>query len=253
MTTTPADIGWFRHQRFAIGTITPSANLTVERITHAILSKFPEVSGHYSRTPVSGSQDPVPYDYDWDGMLAAAQLLGDAKVDVIVWNGSKGAGLGFAPDNELCRRITERTGIRATTSMVALHRVLQSRQLKRVAVISPYTASYQARLIEGFVRAGYECVAEAHADIADNLAYSTVSDDAIVAMVEAVALSRPDAILTICTNFPAAHLVNLLEARLGIPIFDSVSIGVWDALRLAGISTERAEKWGSLFADTTMR
>jgi hypothetical protein len=30
---------------------------------------------------------------------------------VIVWNGGKGATIGFATDDEFCRRVTEETGI----------------------------------------------------------------------------------------------------------------------------------------------
>ena len=247
--TSPGDIGWYRRQSVAIGTITPSANLTVERVSAAILADFPQVSGHYSRTPVSGSTDPFPGDYDWDGMLGPARLLGDARVDVIVWNGTKGASLGFAADRDLCRRIVELTGIAATTSIVALEDVLRRREVNRVAVVSPYTGPYQKKLVDGFARAGFTCVSHACAGIADNLAYSQVTDAAIAAMVERVADARPQAILTVCTNFPAAHLVAGLEQRLGIPVYDSVSIGVWAALRLAGVDTRGAGRWGSLFSE----
>jgi hypothetical protein len=69
---TPADAGWYRQQTKAIGTITPSGNVVVERVTTAILQDFPEVSGHFSRIPVFGSSDAYKDDYDWDGMLGAA-------------------------------------------------------------------------------------------------------------------------------------------------------------------------------------
>ncbi|MET0745183.1 MAG: hypothetical protein ABWY78_17560 [Microvirga sp.] len=110
--------------RAAIGVITPSANLVVERVTSAILSEFPEVSGHYSRTPVFGSADLFPDDYDWDGMLGAARLLAQARPDIIVWSGSKGVTLGFSVDRALCRRITDETSIPATTSTLALQAAL---------------------------------------------------------------------------------------------------------------------------------
>ena len=243
------DIGWYRRQSAAIGTITPSGNLTVERVTAAVLADFPEVSGHYSRTPVSGSSDPFPGGYDWDGMLGAARLLGDARVDAIVWNGSKGASLGFAADRELCRRVSGLTGIAATTSIIALEDVLRAKGMDRVAVVSPYTAPYQKKQVEGFAKAGFESVADACAGIADNLAYSQVTDAEITAMVERVAQARPQAVLTVCTNFPAAHLVADFERRLGIPVYDSVSIGVWAALRLAGVDTRAGARWGSLFTE----
>ena len=56
--------------------------------------------------------------------------------------------------------------------------------------------------------------------------------------------------MTFCTNFPAAHLVAPMEQELGLPIYDTVSIGVWDALRRAGVETARGARWGSLFTGT---
>src|SRR5690242_17531339 len=115
-----SEAGWYRQQEKAIATITPSANIVVERVTTAILADFPEVSGHFSRTPVFGSSDHYKDEYDLDGMLGAARLLAHAKPDVITWNGSKGVGLGFDADRALCERIAAETGIAATTSVLAL-------------------------------------------------------------------------------------------------------------------------------------
>ena len=54
--------------------------------------------------------------------------------------------------------------------------------------------------------------------------------------------------LTLCTNFPAAPVIPALEAETGIPMFDSVSIGVWQSLRMLDIDTSPAQAWGRLFA-----
>ena len=81
--------------RHFIGTITPSGNTVVERITQGILRELPQASGHFSRTPVFGTSDPSPDAYATEGLLAAARLLAHAAPQVIVWNGSKGAGIGF--------------------------------------------------------------------------------------------------------------------------------------------------------------
>jgi maleate isomerase len=245
---TANDAGWYRQQRTAIGTITPSGNIVVERVTAAILRDFPEVSGHFSRTPVFGSSDNYKSDYDWDGLLGSARLLSHANVDVICWNGSKGASLGFDPDTELCERIMKETGIKATTSIRALERVLRETNVKSIGLVSPHTDSYQAKIVAAFDKRGYRVAAERHAGLSDNFSYCTVPDVDIVRMVHEVAAAKPGPIVTFCTNFPAAHLAAPLERELGVPIYDTVSIGVWDALRVAGVETERGARWGSLFA-----
>ena len=104
----------FALQRHFIGTITPSGNTVVERITQGIVSTLPLVSAHFSRTPVFGSTDPSPDAYAVDGLLAAARLLAHAAPQVLVWNGSKGAGIGFAHDLALVAALREATGIAAT-------------------------------------------------------------------------------------------------------------------------------------------
>lgn len=89
-------------------------------------------------------------------------------------------------------------------------------------------------------------MAQAHAGVSDNLAYAAVPDDDIISMVRSVCVSRSDAVITYCTNFPAAHLVGALERALGVPVYDSVLAGVWGALRAAGLDTYAGGAWGRL-------
>jgi maleate isomerase len=234
--------------RAAIGTVTPSANVVVERVTIAMLSDFPDIGANFSRTPVFGSVDPYPNDYDWDGMMAAVRLLAHARPDVIVWNGSKGATLGFATDRTFCERATAETGIAATTSTVALQAALALFGARRVALVTPYVGAYQKKLVAGFEREGLDIVAERHADVADNLAIASVPQTTIAGMVRQVATASPDVILTWCTNFPAAYCVQALEQELGLPILDSVTLAVWHALHLIGAADGRGHRWGRLFA-----
>jgi maleate isomerase len=98
-------------------------------------------------------------------------------------------------------------------------------------------------------REGFECVAEAHAGLSDNLSYAGVPVERIATMARQVAASRPQAIVCLCTNFPAAVMAAPLEAELGLPVYDSTALGVWHALRLCGADTHLAAPlWGSLFA-----
>jgi maleate isomerase len=231
-----------------IGTITPSGNTVVERITLGIVRDLPDVSAHFSRTPVFGSSDPSPDRYAAEGFLAAARLLAHAAPNVLVWNGSKGAGIGFDHDRALVDAIRNETGIAATTSILGMEQLLRARSITRVAVVTPYSDEGQRKTIDCLAREGYECVAEAHAGLADNLSYASVPLDKIKSMVRQVAAAKPQAVLCLCTNFPAAVVVAPLEAELGLPIYDTTALGAWHALRLAGVDTAPATaRWGSLF------
>ena len=240
----------FAAQRHFIGTITPSGNTVVERITLGIVRELPQVSAHFSRTPVFGSTDPSPDSYGTEGLLAAARLLAHAAPQVLVWNGSKGAGIGFEQDRLLATAIRAETGITATTSILGLEFLLGARSIQRVAVVTPYSDAGHRKTLDCLQREGLECVAHAHAGLSDNLSYASVPADQIAAMVRQVAAAKPQAILCLCTNFPAATVAAPLEAELGIPVYDSTALGVWHALRLCGVDTGAAAPlWGSLFLE----
>lgn len=240
---------WYRAQRKAIGTITPSGNIVVERMTTAILADFPVVSGHFSRIEVVGSTDSYSDDYAWDGMMRAAELLSHAEPDVICWNGSKGGSIGIDRDRDLCARITAMSGKPATTSSLAILEAFAATGVRRFGLVTPYALSYANRIPPHFLTEGYQCVGQAHSGLTDNLAYCRVSDPDIAAMVRTVAAEKPDAIILYCTNFPGAHLVAELESETGIPLYDSVSVCVWKCLRLIGEDTNQGARWGRLFTD----
>ena len=235
-------------QRIFIGTITPSGNTIVERVTLAVLRDFPEVSAHFSRTPVFGDRDPFPDSYDFEGMLAAAHLLAHASPDVLVWNGSKGGSVDFRLDREFVATVRAETGIACTTSTLALDEVLKKTGVTRYALVSPYDAGYQDKIIKTFAREGYECVASAYSDLRDNLSFARVPDADIAAMLRRVAAARPQAIVTFCTNVPAGVVAADMEAELDIPIYDSTVLPVWKGLRMAGVDTARGRAWGRLFS-----
>ena len=250
MTTSGASLSpraRFESARTFVGWITPSANTVVERVTLGILDNFPAVSPHFSRTSVVGSHDPFPDGYDEAGMLGAARLLADAKLDVVAWNGSKAGSIDFALDRELVARIEELTGARSTTSTLAIDGVLREDGVSRFALVCPYVDGYRDRVVATFARAGYECVAVRNSGLCDNHSFAQVGLDDIAGMLRDVAAARPQAIVTYCTNFPAAPVVAEMEEELGIPIYDSVTMAVWDALRLARVPTAPGRAWGRVF------
>lgn len=241
----------FTAQRHFIGTITPSGNTVVERVTLGVTRCLPLVSAHFSRTPVFGSKDPSPDAYAIDGLLAAARLLAHAAPQVLLWNGSKGATIGIAHDRALIDAVQAETGITTTTSILGLVAVLAKTGISRCAVVTPYSESGHRNTIACLEREGIHCVADANSGLSDNLSYASVSAARISAMVRQVAAVKPQAVLCLCTNFPAAVVAAPMEAELGIPVFDSTALGVWHALQLCGADTRAAAPaWGSLFLQT---
>ena len=234
-----------------LGMLTPSSNTALEPITSAMVSGLPGVSAHFSRFTVTeiSLRDQALGQFDLDKILGAAQLLADARVDVIGWNGTSSGWLGFERDEALCRQITEATGIPATTSVLALNEILDKTGARRFGLATPYLADVQQRIVANYARSGFDCVAERHLDLHVNYSFAEVEEATIAHMVRELAQTRPQAITTFCTNLRAAHLVEALEAETGIPVYDTIATVVWKSLRLAGVDTRALAGWGRLFRE----
>ena len=234
-----------------LGMLTPSSNTVLEPITQAMLVDLPGVSAHFSRFRVTEISLALPAldQFDNRALLEAAQLLADAKVDVIAWNGTSAGWLGLEQDRQLCQEIMAATGIPATTSVLALQDIFEALNITRFGLVTPYIEDVQARIIANFARQGFHCVAEQHLNLRVNVSFAEVDAEKITALVYQVAQAQPQAITTFCTNLGAAPLVPELEKHTGIPIFDTVTVAVWKSLRLAGVDTSLVKGWGRLFAD----
>jgi len=229
--------------------LTPSSNTCLEPVTCAILRDLPDVSVHFARFGVTriALDREASEQFDEEAMLTAARLLADARVHAIVWNGTSGAWLGLDVDRALCERIQEETGIPATTSTLALLEAFRRYQVTRYALAVPYTAPVTEKIVRTYAEEGFQCVRAEHLGISENFAFNEVPSAQIAALVESVATPEAEAIGVVCTNFPAAPLVQRLEDRTGLPIFDSTILGVWKGLDLLGVR-QPVRGWGRLMS-----
>ncbi|MDX7950840.1 aspartate/glutamate racemase family protein [Lichenihabitans sp. Uapishka_5] len=235
--------------RLRIGMLTPSSNTVLEPVTTAMLEQVPEVSVHFSRFRVTAiGLDAAAVDqFDAAPMLAAATLLADARVDVIAWNGTSAGWLGLQSDRDLCTRIEQTTGIRASTSVLALFDLLRLRGERRIGLVTPYTTDVQTAIVSGFAREGITVTSERHLGLRDNFSFGRVDGKTLDHAIRDVARQRPEAIVVLCTNLAAAPLVARLEEELGLPIHDSIATTVFGALHRIGGEPTRIKNYGALF------
>lgn len=237
------------HPPVRLGMLTPSSNTVVEPLVAAMLAGLPEVTAHVSRLRVTeiSLDDASQHQFQPDPMLAAAELLAEARVHVMGWNGTSAAWLGFDGDRSLCDVIAERFGVPATSAVLAVNEILEELEIRRFALVTPYVDDVQARIIDQYTTAGYTCIAERHTGEHVNYAFAEISEAAISDLVREVAVDQPEAVAIMCTNMRAAPLAQALEAELGITVIDSLAAYVWKSLRLAGVDTARLQGWGRLF------
>jgi len=234
-----------------LGMLTPSSNTMLEPVTSRMLAGLPEVTAHFGRFRVTeiGLGERAEAQFDHSPMLAAADLLADARCDVICWNGTSAGWLGFERDRSLCSAIESRTGIRASSAVLALAEIFRLANIRRFGLVTPYTDDVQAAIVANFAREGYECVAERHAGIRVNFDFALMGSAAIEKMIREVADASPEAIVVLCTNLDGASLANALETELGTLLLDSIAVSLWGALRLAGIDPSLVHGYGRLFQE----
>lgn len=237
-------------QRRKLGHITPSSNTVLEPLTGLMSRDCDDrLSHHFTRIKVEAITLERRHtdQFSAEAMLAAAELLGDAAVDAIVWNGTSGAWRGVEADRELCALISERTGVPSSTSTLAQLEVMTGFGFERCGLAAPYTDAVANRITEVYGSAGVHVVSTANAGISGNREFALVGEDQIRSLVRAADSPGADCILLICTGLAGAQLVAELEHELGKPVFDSVAVTLWKGLRMVGIDP-RLSGWGSLLA-----
>lgn len=245
----PAAAPLSKRDRILLGMLTPSSNTTLEPVSARMLAGLPEVSVHAGRfrvTQIALGADALGQ-FDMAPMLAAADLLADAQCQAICWNGTSAGWLGFDRDVSLCRAIEERTGIRASSCVLAMVEAMHLAGVRRFGLVSPYTDDVQQAIVANFAHAGFECVAERHAGISVNFDFSAIEPAVIDRMLDEVAQVKPQAVLVLCTNMDGAALAADFEQRSGALLLDSVATAAWGALRAAGVDARRVRGWGRLF------
>lgn len=232
-----------------LGMLTPSSNTVLEPMLSRMTAGTPGVTIHYSRfrvTEIALSQIALGQ-FAVDGMVGAAELLSHARMDAVAWNGTSAGWMGFPQDEELCARITDATGIPATSSVLAFREAFRTFGLRRIGLVTPYTPDVQARIAANWAEAGFPCTAERHLDLSDNFSFANADEATIAAMTRAVVREGCDAVAIVCTNMRGAAIAPALEAELGVPVLDSVSVTLWACLRLVGADPSPFASWGSLF------
>jgi len=232
-----------------LGMLTPSSNTVLEPLTFDMLANQSNISVHFSRfrvLKISLESDSLGQ-FTYDPMLEAADLLADAQVQSICWNGTSSGWLGFEKDRTLIAEIEARTGIKACSSILAMNELLTKFNAKKIGFVTPYLNEIQQKILNNYRSEGYEIAGEKHLGDPGNFSFATYSEAEILELCRAVANERPDAILIFCTNFRGARLAPIIEKETGITVLDSVSTALWKSIKVAGEEPKKIRGWGRLF------
>ena len=181
----------------------------------------------------------------------AALELASAEVDVILQAGTAIAFFrGFGHDQELSRRIANATGIRATTSLTAVVEALRALGIKRPAIATSYLPDIDARLVGVLEQSGFQVAGIRGMGLKRSIDMGKVMPDETYRLAREVAsaASDSDGIFISCGNLRSFEAIERLETETGLPVVTSNQAGLWQTLRMVGVS-EQLPSLGRLFRD----
>ncbi|GAA3710457.1 aspartate/glutamate racemase family protein [Gordonia hankookensis] len=237
-----------------IGMIVPSSNTSVEDTTARLLAGRDDVSFVSTRIRVQAiSTDGAGAAFDVESMVAAARLLADAKVDVIVWNGTAGSWLGVEHDRTICAAITDHTGLPATTSTLAILQACHDFGVSALALGTPYTEDVVEQIVAEYRSNGIDVVSHSEWGLTDNFSFAAASDDEVAdLLIGATEQGDPQAVALVCTNVDGTGVSRAVEQKVGVPVIDSIAATLWWALEMAGADA-RIRGWGIFLEQAAFR
>lgn len=236
-----------------IGMITPSSNTTLEPVTRRLLARRADVEFFVTRIRVQEiSLEGGGADFDVDTFVAAASLLADAKVDVVAWNGTSGSWLGPEHDRRVCDAVTAATGVRATTSTLAILEACRVLGVRRLGLATPYTGDVADHIVTSYAAEGVNIVGRAELGLSDNFSFGEVSPASVKDLLERACTEDAEAVALICTNVDGTPVVAEFEQQLRRPVIDSIAATLWWCLSLAGASPV-ISNFGKLLSGKTSR
>lgn len=237
--------GW----RAKIGVLVPCVNTTTEPEFNTLALNIPGVSIHSARMHLG-----------FEGELTKQALMRmheeaieetipeimHANVDLIVFactSGSFAGGKGW--DASTIEKISQETGIQATTTSSALLAALEYYEVEKVALGTPYDEKV-TQLGKSFLKdVGYEVVKSIALDSMD-VVVKGVGPKFVYDLGREVDSPKADCVFISCTQVPTLEVVNDLERDLGKPVLTANLVSFWHACNLLSIRVPKPE-YGMLF------
>jgi maleate isomerase len=171
------------------------------------------------------------------------RIIAPSCVTYACTSGSFVGGVGH--DRTIIERLAPIARVPVTTTSTSMVRALRALELERVAVGVPYLGELGERLREFLEGSGFKVVSLTALNLSHGFA--------TVLAAEAYRLGRradtadAEAVFIACTALHTLEVLEALEDDLGKPVVTANQATMWDALRLAGVSTRRLEGRGTLY------
>lgn len=184
-----------------------------------------------------------------DRIVDCARQLADAGAQAISLMGtSLSFYRGAAFNREITGRITQATGLPATTMSHAVVRALRASGVNRVALATAYVDEVNDRLVAFLREEGFVVTAVRGLAVTDVVGVGEVPPRTLIDLAERAFADEVSAqgVLISCGGLKTLAVLEPIERALNVPVVSSSPAGFWDAVQLVGVDPA-AEGFGRLF------
>ncbi|MFT5260176.1 MAG: maleate isomerase [Gammaproteobacteria bacterium] len=176
----------------------------------------------------------------------AKRLTPGTPVDVIAY-GCTSATMAIGEQPVFDSIKSEKPEALCTTPITAVLKAMDAFKAKRIAVLTPYSASVN-KIVAAYIEdRGFEVpIFGSFNEGLDSTVARITLESVEAGLIAIVEQADVDAAFISCTSVRAMDIIKPLEEKLGIPITSSNHAMAWDALRLAGIK-DKMPQFGSLY------
>jgi maleate isomerase len=219
-------------ERLRIGMMLPCRNTVAEADMHSLLPAGIALITTRLRLLGTSHQELMGMT---ENIEQAAELLGSAKVNLILFHCTAVSTLDSTMGDRLVERITRTTGIPATATSLALLKALDTLKARRIVMVTPYRQGINDDEARFFRQHGVEVIREIGLGLPDAESMSRITPDEWYRHTLEMRHPDAEAYFLSCTNIRAVPAIAALERTLGVPVISSNQAMIWHAMRSARI------------------
>jgi arylmalonate decarboxylase len=227
------------------GVLIPSTNTTVEIECRLLPAKY---QAHVGRlmTSAPGQTFSPPRDDDLDYQ---SQLLGTAKVEMVILAQTSASVFADGYDEDVTRRMSAGSGAPAVTSAQAIGRAVRALGTRRIGLVSPYSEAVNRRAADLLQRKhGLETVALEGFGATDSYAIGNLGPENARDAFRRIDRPEIEAFVVPGGNFPTMAAIAEWEREFGKPVVTTNQASFWAMLVALG-DGDTVPGYGRLLAE----
>ncbi len=161
-------------------------------------------------------------------------ILPGEKVDCVAYactSGTIAAGYAVIKNKIIKAKPNSKITTPSTSSINALRKF----KIKKIAVFTPYPKKLNDEVLDYFKINNFIITSNSYYNIKSDINIGKVDGRHLYKVLSNMKLNGAEALFISCTALPALSIIEKLEKKLGIIVFSSNQVLIWDTLNKIGI------------------